>query len=167
MRVVLENPTRIGELLAGLRHFEPGVRMRAADALEKASRVRPEFLHGRAPILLGIAGRTDQPEVQWHLAQMLPRLAFRAGARRRAWRQLHAWLSSRSRIVQACSLEGLALLAANDAALRARTADLVRRALRQGSPAVRARARNVWRAMGRVSLARLRRRPGAAPSDDG
>lgn len=150
VRLVLARPALLGELMAGLPHPEPGVRMRAADALEKVSGEKPELLKGRARALLGLAAQTDQREVQWHVAQMLPRLPLSAAGRRRAWQLLSAWLASGSRIVRAFSLEGLTQLSRDDPELRAKAVTLLQRALHDWAPAVRARARKLRREMERT-----------------
>jgi hypothetical protein len=50
------------------------IRLRAADAAEKVTRHHPEWLQPYKRRLLGDLARVEQPEVRWHVAQMLPRL---------------------------------------------------------------------------------------------
>ena len=50
------------------------VRMRAADGLEKVSRVQTRDIEPYASVLLDLFAQTDQQELQWHLAALIPRL---------------------------------------------------------------------------------------------
>lgn len=68
---VLQNPKKLDELYKCLFDDDEIVRMRAADALEKVCRERPDLLSGYVDRLLFEVARIDQPSVQWHLAQML------------------------------------------------------------------------------------------------
>jgi hypothetical protein len=60
------------------------VRMRAADALEKISRTRIDLFEDHTSRLLTDVSETRQASVQWHLAQILPRLSLTARERARA-----------------------------------------------------------------------------------
>ncbi len=75
---VLSNPDRFGELIAGMQHPDPVVRMRAADAAEKVSADHPDYLSRYKDELLHQIAQSTQQEVRWHVAQMLPRLALSA-----------------------------------------------------------------------------------------
>ena len=71
---IRENPKLLADLVGGLTSEDPIVRMRAADALEKATRARPDWLTVFKNTLLRLATESEQQEVRWHLAQILPRL---------------------------------------------------------------------------------------------
>src|SRR3989338_90303 len=71
---VLGNPDLFGVLVTGLSSENAILRMRAADAMEKISLMHPEYLWPHHDFLIEQAARSDQKEVRWHLAQMLPRL---------------------------------------------------------------------------------------------
>jgi hypothetical protein len=148
-RQAAADPALIAELVAALENGHPGVRMRAADALEKATRKQPARLRPWSDRLLELAATAGQQEVQWHLAQLLPRLRLSAADRRRGWWLLRSWLSSPSRIVQAFALEGLVRLCDGAPALLGATRDLVRQAQSAPAPALRARARRLQRALDR------------------
>lgn len=55
---------------------DPVVRMRAADAVEKITRKYPELLATYKAELLEKVSKIKQQEVQWHLAQIIPRLCL-------------------------------------------------------------------------------------------
>lgn len=132
----------LNSLCEGLEHRDRLVRMRCADALEKATRLSPQLLSGRASRLLHIAVSAIDKEMRWHLAQILPRLVLTAAERRHATAILLNYLDDASRIVQVCALEGLCDLAITRQD-RAKMADMLVRKSQDGAPSVRARARKL------------------------
>ena len=66
----------IAELVRGLTVDDPVVRMRAADALEKATREDAGPLEPYTAVILKVLDSSDQPEVRWELIQCLPCLPF-------------------------------------------------------------------------------------------
>jgi hypothetical protein len=158
VRLVLARPALSRELFAGLALGDPVVRLRAADALEKVTRVRPDLLGLHGAALLRLAAGEAQPEVRWHLAQMIPRLALAPAERRTAARIVRRWLADRSRIVQVFALQALADLAKDDPRLRSLALRLVRARMAVGGPAVRARGRRLLRELGEAPAGRSGRR---------
>jgi len=140
---VLRRPPRLPELAAGLWHPDRLVRMRSSDALEKVSRVRPEWLHPLRGELLALAAATGEQELRWHLAQLLPRLGLSRAERRRLVSLLRGYLRDRSTIVRVSALQALVELMGTDRALRPLVRRRLRRALTSGTPAERARARKL------------------------
>jgi len=122
---------------------DPVVRMRSADAAEKASRARQSLLAPHKEALLGDIAAVEQQEVKWHLLQMLPRLDLADGERARAFGIAQAALAHQSRIVQAEALSSLFALAGADPMLAKRACSLAEAATRSSAPAVRARARKL------------------------
>jgi hypothetical protein len=58
--------------MAALWHADPLVRMRAADAAEKASAQMHHLLNPHKAALLVLMEETTEIELRWHLAQMVP-----------------------------------------------------------------------------------------------
>jgi hypothetical protein len=143
--IVLSQPKRFPELLECLWCDDPVVRMRAADAAEKASGQRAELLYPFKEELLGLAAETTQQELRWHLALMIPRLPLTLAERKRAVARLKEFLSDGSSIVKTCALQGLVELAQGNPELRSEVIGLVERASRTGTPAMKARARKLLR----------------------
>ena len=54
-------------------HEDSLVRMRAADAAEKISVKCPEYLKPFKKKLLNEIAKSEEQEVRWHVAQMIPR----------------------------------------------------------------------------------------------
>lgn len=141
---VAADPSRLPELVGCLFDENAGVRMRAADALERVSRGDARLLDPFVEHLLTDAAAIDQAEVRWHLAQMLPRLTLDAEQRRRATALLSNWFEAGgSRIVQTSALQAMVDLAAQDPELRPLAADMLGRAMRSAIPSLAARARRI------------------------
>ena len=143
VREVLDNASLFGALFEGLSHDDPLVCMRAADALEKITVQRAEWLKPYKKRLLAIAAMTDRQELRWHIAQMLPRLALTRTETNEAVELLRRYLDDSSSIVRTFSLQALADLSDHDENLREDVIGLLRRALRTGTPAMKSRARKL------------------------
>ena len=131
------------DLLAGLWSADPLVRMRAADATEKITRKNRELLHPYKKKLLILLTESQQQELRWHLAVMIPRLMLSAKERRAAITSLNGYLEDRSSIVRTFALQGLADLAHDDPGVRPEVIEILREAARNGTPAMKARSRKL------------------------
>jgi HEAT repeat protein len=141
--VVAKNPRLFPQLIAGLWSEDPLVRMRAADAAEKVTRTKHELLQPYKKELLGLMADAEQQELRWHLAAMVPRLALGAKERRLATSLLNGYLEDRSSIVRTFALQGLAELAESDPKILPNVIEILRDAVRRGTPAMRARSRKL------------------------
>ncbi len=139
------HPKLAGQLVAALGDADPLVRMRAADALEKATLHNAALLQQHKRVLLRLARTATQPELRWHLAQMLPRLHLRSSERRAAARGLRLYLTDPSSIVRTFALQALTDLARDDPTLKPLALSSVRQAARRGTPAMRSRAARLLR----------------------
>jgi hypothetical protein len=127
-------------LIAGMWSRDPLVRMRAADAAEKVTRKNRKVLRPDKKKLLGLMAETEEQELRWHLAAMVPRLPLNSKERKRAASLLNAYLRDRSSIVKTFALQGLAELAQDDASIRPGVIEALREAARNGTPAMKARS---------------------------
>ena len=132
-----------GELVGGLTHSDPLIRMRSADALEKASLNHPRQLQRFKRRLLDLIGQATDQEVRWHLCQIVPRLHLSKRELTKAIEALRTYLDDRSSIVKTFSLHAVAELSQRDPALRDDGLALVRKCCENGTPAMRARARKL------------------------
>jgi len=82
--MVSRDPGLFPELMVGLWCDDPVVRMRAGDAAEKVTRGNYELLQPYKKELLGLMVETQQQELRWHLAAMIPRLRLNARERQLA-----------------------------------------------------------------------------------
>lgn len=140
---VLANPVLFGELIAGLESGEPGVRMRAADAIEKITARRPELLQPYRAVILNEMTAISQQEVRWHICQILPRLALSSEERKRAAAMLESYLLDKSRIVRTFALQALADLALEDEELAAHVIELLETQAGCGIPSVESRSKKL------------------------
>lgn len=75
---VENNPALFESLFRGLFNDDAVVRMRSADAIEKATKKYPELLSGYTSRIISILVSAEQQEVCWHMAQIAPRLKYEA-----------------------------------------------------------------------------------------
>src|SRR5216684_3607010 len=143
--MVAENPRLFPELIAGLWSEDRLVRMRTADAAEKVTRKHPDLLRSRKKEMLGLMAESVEPELRWHLALMVSRLALNVKERQVAISLLIGYLEDRSSIVRTFALQGLAELALkyDDDDLHFQMIEILRQALRKGTAAMKARSRKL------------------------
>jgi HEAT repeat protein len=147
---VRREPRRAAELVQALGDSDPVLRMRAADALEKACRIVPEAVQPYTAKLLKLANQAGQPEVQWHLAQLLRHLVLQPRQRAAAIRLMKGYLRSPSVIVRVEALTTLAALAEAEPRLGAGIRRELLRRRATGTAAERARARRLIGASSRL-----------------
>jgi hypothetical protein len=147
---VARNPRLFPELISGLWSADALVRMRAADAAEKVTRENSKLLQPYKRQLLGLMADATEQELRWHLAAIAPRLWLDAAERKLASLLLRGYLDDRSSIVRTFALQGLAELAERDLSLRGGVIALLRGAVRDGTPAMRARGRKLLARLGRL-----------------
>lgn len=140
---VLNNPTLFGVVFNSMLSNDPIVRMRAADAIEKITEERPEYLQPYKMVLIEQVAAVEQQEVMWHVAQMIPRLELSEGERNLAVEILFGYLDSRSKIVQTSSIQALADLTEKDESLLPQVVEVVEHLTDTGSAAVRSRGRKL------------------------
>src|ERR1035438_3205608 len=145
--MVAEAPDLFPELIEGLWSEDPLVQMRVADAAEKVTRKNRELLQPYKGELLGLMAETEQQELRWHLAAMVPRLELNAKQRNLATSLLVGYLEDRGSVVKTFALQGLADLAQDDASIRTGVIDILRQATRTGTAAMKARSRKLLRRM--------------------
>jgi hypothetical protein len=146
---VLKEPALFRHLFEGMASDDAIVRMRAADAAEKVTSRRPDLLQSYKRKLLAIAGSSQQQEVRWHAALMIPRLHLTAPERAVAVDILFDYLRDHSSIVKTFAMDGLAKLADANPSLRAKVVPLLEELSEIGTPAMRARGRKLLQHLNR------------------
>jgi hypothetical protein len=150
--IVLRKSGLFPELISGLWSKDPVIRMRTADAVEKVTRKKPEWLKPYKRELLGLMAEARDAELRWHLAAMVPRLPLSSKERQRVVSTLELYLADRSSIVKTFALQGLADLALSDPAMGAAVIEILREAARNGTPAMKARSRKLLRKTERAEV---------------
>jgi hypothetical protein len=104
--LILREHGRLGELWGCLQNTDPLARMRAADALEKISRVLPNAFEPYREALLTAKLEDGSAEVRWHLIAITSRLALQASEAARFYAYLDQCLHrDTSRIVKVAALQ--------------------------------------------------------------
>jgi hypothetical protein len=140
---VAEEPWLVSDLVEMLQHPETIVRIRAADALEKLQHLIPSQMAPFQTELLNIAQEVKEPEIRWHMAQMLPRIPTSYLRRAKIARLLKSYCFDASIIVRVSAMQGLADLAKADNTFRLIALRQVNSALEFGAAAEKARARKL------------------------
>ncbi len=143
VEMVLASSRLFQDVVHAILSDNPGIRMRASDAVEKISRFHPEWLKPYKRMFLHKIADIDQQEVRWHTAQILPRLNLTAIERKRVFALLVSYLDDNSRIVKTFSMQALADIALQDTAYIDEVRDIVSRSIKTGSPAMKARGKKL------------------------
>lgn len=150
-KAVLRNPKLFPDVFSGLFEADPIVRMRTADALEKITLEKPELLQKfKTPILDRVA-YCKQQGVQWHIAQMIPRLQLTKSDMAKVQKILDTYLkTTNSNIVRVMSLQALADLALQGMLDKENIiSEIEQYTGMANSPSVRARSRKILKRLGR------------------
>jgi hypothetical protein len=131
------------QVFGELAHADPVIRMRAADAIEKASALNPKLIQPYKRDILNRVAVIPQQEVRWHVAQIIPRLQLKPRDRDNAVSILFDYLDDKSSIVKTFAMQALADLAERDSLLRKRVLPVIEFLAASGSPAMRARGRKL------------------------
>ena len=140
---VLNNTTLFDDLFSGMRHDDPRMRMRSADAVEKITALYPEFLEPYKTTIIEEVAPIDQQEVRWHVAQMVPRLELKETEVNEVFDILLGYLDDDSKIVKTFSMQALADLAQQHAELIPQVTQILEEQTRTGSPAMKSRGRKL------------------------
>jgi hypothetical protein len=146
-REISTNPKLFAQIVSATQHPNPVIRMRAADAIEKASARSPNLLQSHKRVILNKIAAIPQQEVRWHVAQILPRLQLTPKERDHAVAILFDYLEDKSSMVKTFSMHALADLAQRDSRLRKRVLPILQFLTENGSPAMRARGRKLLRTL--------------------
>jgi hypothetical protein len=97
------------ELFQFLFHKDRLVVMRAADTIEKISRNHPHYLEKHKKAIIDLGKKAENKELQWHIAQLIPRLQLNPDQLGTAWHLVKRWVKDKnnSRIVRVNSLQAL------------------------------------------------------------
>ena len=152
MEIVRRWPALFPVLIDGMHHADELVRMRAADAVEKLTVTNPAWLQPYRVQLIKLAERTNQQELRWHLAQMLPRLELSRRDRVIVVAVFRRYLKDQSRIVKTFAMQGLADLAMQDHRLRTPIRRVIAALTRTGSPSMKSRGRKLLVQLGSLGL---------------
>ena len=138
-------------LLRGMNHHDPLIAMRCADAVEKASSTNPDLLSPYKKEVLDLLRSATQPEVRWHIAQMVPRLPLSLTQAKKAFLQLLIYTNDRSSIVKTFAMQALHDLALTNPELAEEALLHIRELIAIGTPAMKARGKKLIRSLNLVT----------------
>jgi hypothetical protein len=142
--IILKQPSLFGEVFEGMLNDDPVVRMRAADAIEKVSKLHPEYLKDYKKRLIQEVYKIDQQEVRWHVAQMFSRLELNENEKELIVNLLFSWLEeSSSNIVRVNSMQTLSDLAGENRELRSLVLEKLQEIIQIGSPSTVSRGKKL------------------------
>ena len=140
---VRKKPDLFKELVTGLFDEDPVVRMRAADAVEKISGDDRHILQPFKTRLIRLAQQTQQQELRWHLAQMIPRLKLTLKETAIVTDIFFDYLKDNSKIVVTFAMQALSDLALKEGTISTRVIRAIEKLTQSGSPAMRSRGKKL------------------------
>ena len=147
---IVANPELFEIVFNGLYHDDPVVRMRSADAVEKASKKRPELLAGYSLNIISILKSVDQQEVCWHMAQLSPRLDLSKSEEKQILELLKRLLSHKSKIVRVSAMDALASFAEKDKTIVDEVKEIIKTQMEGGVPSILSRGRKLLQRLERI-----------------
>ena len=144
VKLVRGAPQRFEELWICLRHTDPVVRMRAADAIEKLTRDNPAPLAAHKADLIGGDLDDGTKEVGWHLVALIARLDLTPPEANTVFAALDQRIrTNASRIVAVMALQAASDLAARHPQLQKQFQQMLAAAQTSPAASLRARARKL------------------------
>jgi len=97
------------ELFEGFYDSDRKVVMRTADTIEKVTLHNADFLQKHKNELIDLLNSSENIELKWHLALLLPRLNLKENEIGMVWHTLTKWATDKkeSKIVRVNSIQGL------------------------------------------------------------
>jgi hypothetical protein len=129
------------------------LRKRASDVARRITDRDASILHSYADELAGLLAElaVEESRTRWHLGLVVARVAHTREQRLRASRLMELLMEDESNVARCSGIEGIGRLACEEASLRGIAEEIVERALREGTPAMKARARHAKRRLEKIS----------------
>ncbi|QNI37411.1 hypothetical protein [Edaphobacter albus] len=128
------------------------LRKRAADVACRVTDNDASALYGYADELAGLLAEIalEESRTRWHLGLVVARVAHTREQRLRAAGLMELLIEDESNVTRCSAVEGIGLLACEEASLREIAEEIVEQALREGTPAMKARARHAKRRLAKI-----------------
>jgi hypothetical protein len=132
------------------------VRKRAADVTRRITEADGSLLERYADELAGLLETlsVEESRTRWHLGLVVSRVACTCAQRLRAARTMSLLAEDESNVVRCSAVEGMGLLAFQEPSLRDEAEEMVEKYLREGTVAMKSRARGVQRSWARAEKKR-------------
>src|SRR6202046_5094884 len=147
-----ESKTAMSALVRELFGDNIEVRKRAADVARRITERDGRLLEPYAEELAGLLETlpVNESRTRWHLGLVVPRVATTRLQRLRAARTMSLLAEDESNVVRCSAMEGMGLLLLHEDSLRDEAEEMVERYLREGTVAMKSRARGVQRSWARA-----------------
>lgn len=135
------------ELFLLLFHHERTLVMRAADAIEKATRKYPEFLQPHKQQLMRLFKGAMSIELKWHVVQLIPRIRLSSSELNSVVSTIAYWAKNpyESRIVRVNSIQALHDLSQRFPQVMSVFAEVIRHLEHEQTPSIQARIKKLGR----------------------
>ncbi len=159
-RVIAEkiggDKTGVRALVRELFGDDVEVRKRAADVARRITERDGQLLEPYADELAGLleALPVEESRTRWHLGLVVPRVARTRAQRLRIARTMWLLTEDESNVVRCSAVEGMGLLALEETSLKDEAEEMLARYLREGTVAMKNRARTVIRMWARAERKR-------------
>jgi hypothetical protein len=153
---IAEDNAAVRALVRELFGEDVEVRKRAADVARRITERDGRLLERYADELAGLLETmpVEESRTRWHLGLVVPRVAHTRAQRLRAARTMSLLAQDESNVVRCSAVEGMGLLAMQEASLRDELEEMVESCLREGTLAMKSRARGVNRRLEKAYKAR-------------
>ena len=143
-------------LVAAMFDDEPEVRKRASDVARRITERDAAPLGRYAEELAGLLAEAplEESRTRWHLGLVVARVAHTQDQRLRAARLMELMMEDESNVARCSAVEGIGVLAVEEASLREVAEEMIARALQEGTLAMKCRAREAKRRLERVARVR-------------
>jgi HEAT repeat protein len=151
-RLVEDDRSAVKALIESLFGDDAEIRKRAADVARRIVEHDAAPLERYADELAGLLAEVSPEEsrTRWHLGLVVAKVAHTREQRLRAARLMELLMEDESNVARCSAVEGIGLLACREASLRDVAEEMIERALREGTLAMKCRAREARRAWARA-----------------
>lgn len=124
-------------------------RKRAADVARRITERDAGPMERYADELAGLLAElpSEESRTRWHLGLVVARVAHTREQRLRAGRLMELLMEDESNVARCSAVEGIGLLAMGEGSLREVAEEMIAKALQEGTPAMKCRAREAKRRM--------------------
>ena len=142
---LVTNQQSFDELFKLLFHTDRHIVMRAADAIEKITKIDSAYLQPHKKQLIKLCTTVNNYELKWHLAQLIPRLILTEHEIRILWEILIKWAANKneSKIVRVNSIQGLSDLLPGDEDYKRQFKDLISSIKKENISSINARIKKL------------------------
>lgn len=146
-REVAEDKAAVRTLVREMFGEDVEVRKRAADVARRITQSDAAPLERYADEFAGLLAEVpvEESRTRWHLGLVVARVAHTREQRLRAARLMELLMEEESNVARCSAVEGIGVLAAVETSLRGIAEEMIERSLREGTLAMKCRAREAKR----------------------